>query len=633
MSEGRYKFNYDENGPYGRAVRLTTAHRRDGVHLDLGCGFGAIAEPLRDAGVDYIGADADPEGLASLAGRGFGTASIDLSDMSGTEAAIRSALDGRAIGSISLLDVIEHLPGGDDLLVLLRRLADETSAPLVISVPNVTHRDLAAKLLLAHWDYTSTGLLDRTHLVHHTEAFLTSRLAGAGWACREVMDFELNDSDQHFPADLPTLNRSTSVGLFLAMLRGSAAPHASTNQFVRVYEPATPVVADLSPATSSESGPLFTVVMRTQGKRMAALREVLLCLRGQSINDFELRLMVHMATDADAAAVETLVAELPADIAGRTHLARVNDGGRARPLNEGLAAARGRYVVCLDDDDLVLAHWLETFQRLAKEHPGRVLRAVAVSQQVTGTLSDGGKTSHRASGPVVPEFLEDFDVVRHLDISTTPLMGWAFPVSAYRDLGLRFDETLDVCEDWDYELRTLLLCGVAPTREITCIYRRWLGVETSGTLHGVEQWQQARAVIRERLDNHPALLPAGWLSAIDRNTDKRTQELDRYAAKLEFDIAELKRYGINLESRLVEVEGKRSSLTAQMVDIEGHNSRLKAQVVKAESDIAALERKQAKLRAKLKATPGEHSSPIVRGLRYAARSARRAGAVVRRQRP
>ena len=621
MSEGRYNINYDENGPYGRAVRLTTAHRQAGVHLDLGCGFGAIAEPLRDAGVDYVGADADPEGLASLVERGFGTASIDLLDMPGTEAAIRSALGGRPIGSISLLDVIEHLPGGDDLLVLLRRLADETSAPLVISVPNVTHRDLAAKLLLARWDYTPTGLLDRTHLVHHTEEFLTSRLARAGWRCREVMDFELTDSDQHFPADLPTLNRSTSVGLFLSMLRESAAAHASTNQFVRVYEPATPFITNVAAAASTDADPLFTVVMRTQGKRMAALKEVLLCLRGQTIDDFELRLMVHRATDADAAAVEALVQALPADLAGRTHLVRLQEGGRARPLNEGLAAARGRYVVCLDDDDLVLAHWLETFQGLAREHPGRVLRAVAVSQQVSATPSVDGEASHRATGPVVPEYLEEFDVVRHLDLSTTPLMGWAFPISVYRDLGLHFDETLDVCEDWDYELRTLLVCGVAPTREITCIYRRWLGVETSGTLHGVEEWQHARSVIRERLDNHPALLPAGWLSAIDRNTDKRTQELDRYAAKLELDIAELKGYGNNLESRLVEVEGHRSSLKSRIVEVE-------SDVAELERQNESLERQQAELRAAI----ADNNSLVGRGLRYATRSARRAGALVRRQR-
>jgi len=418
---------------------------------------------------------------------------------------------------------------------------------------------------------------------------------------------------------MPTLNRSTSVGLFLSMLRESAAAHASTNQFVRVFEPATSVIADVA-AAATDTDPLFTVVMRTQGKRMAALKEVLLCLRGQTIDDFELRLMVHKATDADAAAVEALVQALPADLAGRTHVVRLNDGGRARPLNEGLAAARGRYVVCLDDDDLVLAHWLETFQGLAKEYPGRVLRAVAASQRVTGTQSTDGESSHRATGPVVPEYLEDFDIVRHLDLSTTPLMGWAFPISAYRDLGLHFDESLDVCEDWDYELRTLLLCGVAPTHEITCIYRRWLGVETSGTIHGVDDWQHARTIIRERLDNHPALLPAGWLSAIDRNTDKRTQELDRYAAKLEFDIAELKGYGTNLESRLVEVEGDRSSLEARVVEVESDIAELEGQN-------KALERQHAELEAAM----GDLNSPVARGLRYAGRSVRRAGALMRRQ--
>jgi SAM-dependent methyltransferase len=623
VSEGRYSFNYDETGPYGRAVKLTIARRRAGVHLDLGCGFGAIAEPLREAGVDYLGVDADPEALASLAGRGFGTVSVDLVDMSRTETAIRSALDGRPVGSISLLDVLEHLPVGDDLLALLRRLADENSAPLVISVPNVTHRDLGAKLLLARWDYTATGLLDRTHLVHHTERFLTGRLAAAGWQCCEVMDFERNDSDQYFPADLPTLNKSTSVGLFLSKLRGSVAPHALTNQFVRVYEPVEPVAADWSPAASTDADPLFTVVMRTQGKRMAALKEVLLCLRGQTIDDFEVRLMVHNATDADAAAVEALVGALPADFAGRTHVARVTDGGRARPLNKGLEAARGSYVVCLDDDDLVFAHWLETFQGLARDHPGRLLRTVIVSQQVTAQLSAGGVASHQATGPVVPDYPEDFDIVRHLDLNTTPLMGWAFPISAYRHLGLRFDETLAVCEDWDYALRTLLLCGVAASPETTGIYRRWVGVETSGTLHGVKEWQDARRAIRERLDHDPALLPAGWLSALDRHTG--TEEFDDYATKLETDIAELKGYAGKLEADLAELKGYAGELEARVVEVEGHRGKLG-------SKISSLERERANLQAKLEAAPGDRVSPVARGQRYAAQGARWVRAVVWRHR-
>ena len=47
---------------------------------------------------------------------------------------------------------------------MLRRLADVHRAPLVLSVPNVTHKDLALKLLIGRRDVTEAGLLDHTHV-------------------------------------------------------------------------------------------------------------------------------------------------------------------------------------------------------------------------------------------------------------------------------------------------------------------------------------------------------------------------------------------------------------------------------------------------------------------------------------
>lgn len=567
MAEGRYEFNYDKNGPYGRAVALTVAHRRPGVHLDLGCGFGAIAEPLRDAGVEYVGADCDPEGLASLAARGFGTVPIDLTNIAECEAAIRDALAGRPIGSISLLDVLEHLAVGDDLLEMLRRMGDGTSAPLIISVPNVTHRDLGAKLVLARWDYTPTGLLDRTHLVHHTQEYLSDRLSASGWGCVETRDFDLVDSDQHFPDGLPTLNRSTSVGAFLSTLRETAAPHAVTNQFVRAYQP---VVVPTSPdrESSSERRPMFSVIMRTQGKRLAALREALLCLRGQTIQDFEIRLMVHRPSEDATEGLLDLLHELPAELAERVHLTLVTDGGRSRPLNQGLECARGQYVVCLDDDDLVLAHWLETFQALASERPGSVLRAGAVSQTARPVTSPRGVESHWMSGPVVLEFPEEFEIIDHLHRNYTPLMAWAFPRTAHTDLGLRFDEDLHLCEDWDFALRALQYCGVAASPEITSIYRRWEGAENSATLHQAHEWDEVRRSILDRMDAGPLLLPAGTLGSLDRQLYGRVAELDGYATKLERNLAESRGYATTLEGHLEESRRYAAKLETDIAELK-----------------------------------------------------------------
>lgn len=69
-NQPRYGFAFAWDGPYGHAVRMV--QRLDpirGVVLDLGCGHGAVAEPLGDIGYGYVGADIDEQALDALRAR------------------------------------------------------------------------------------------------------------------------------------------------------------------------------------------------------------------------------------------------------------------------------------------------------------------------------------------------------------------------------------------------------------------------------------------------------------------------------------------------------------------------------------------------------------------------------------
>ncbi len=61
----------------------------------------------------------------------------------------------------------------------------------------------------------------------------------------------------------------------------------------------------------------------------------------------------------------------------------------------------------------------------------------------------------------------------------TPFMSIAFPRGAVHDLGLRFDETLDTTEDWDFIVRCAAALGVESIREPTCVYRWWVHTGSS----------------------------------------------------------------------------------------------------------------------------------------------------------
>ncbi|GAA1240207.1 methyltransferase domain-containing protein [Oryzihumus leptocrescens] len=513
-------------------------------------------------GLTYVGADLASPGREALTKRGFESHDIDLLDTESLYERLTEILGGRPLASMSVIDTLEHITTGPEVLSVLAEFARGLSgAPLVVSVPNVSHRDVALKLLVGRWDYTETGLLDRTHVVHHTESLLDSWMTAAGWREVGALDVRFANSDQYFPTDLVALNPSTLVGQALHTISERANANATVNQFVRAYLPGA-ARGQAWPSWARTPAPFLSVIMRTQGKRLETMRDALLCLLGQSDQDFELIVLPHKVTYEVQVKVERLVSDLPEALRERCRVLPVDHGGRTRPLNVGVQAAHGDYVAILDDDDLVLGHWVETFRRLAEAKPGRVLRCVAVEQDVAETTWAGDLVAHRTVSAVRKRFPSRFDLFAHLTENFSPPVSLAFPVSVFRDLGLSFDEDLNVLEDWDLLLRSALVCGVADDPQVTSVYRRWAVGEASHTLHSREEWKATEDAIIHRLDRHVHLLPPGSVSAIRRRSQSTAligepaspQLIDKY----ERDVAELRQALLTIERELHEVRVSRS---------------------------------------------------------------------------
>ena len=256
----------------------------------------------------------------------------------------------------------------------------------------------------------------------------------------------------------------------------------------------------------------MSVLIRSQGRRLTTLADALLCLIGQENQDFEVLLLAHCVPAEAQRALEALVRDLPPDLAHRTRLILVEGGGRSRPLNVGIARAQGSYVTVLDDDDLVLGNWTSVLLETARTYPGRVVRGVAVEQDIAEDPADPQRFRTLSLPRAV--YPSDYDMLSHLVRNYTPLMALAFPRSVFRDLGLRFDEELPVVEDWDLQLRAVSVCGIATVPEVIAVYRRWATGSASHTQHDQDQWRAAERRVIQRLDSQPHLLPAGGVSAI-----------------------------------------------------------------------------------------------------------------------
>lgn len=247
--------------------------------------------------------------------------------------------------------------------------------------------------------------------------------------------------------------------------------------------------------------PFLTVVMRTQGRRAHQLAQALDALADQVDPDLEVRLVVHThGDDVDPGTVGAALAVPAARLGDRLHLHQVDGGRRGVPLNVGIAAARGRYVAFLDDDDLVTSHWVSAFRSGAEREPGRLVRTQALVRDVRLFVADDATIGEEVLGPDTSPFPARFELVAHLQENRTPICSVAIPTTALHAHGAApVDESLDALEDWDLLLRLAPPLGVVDRPEATSIVRRFVTDGESRRELGEGRWEAAHTTVRDRL--------------------------------------------------------------------------------------------------------------------------------------
>jgi regulator of replication initiation timing len=306
--------------------------------------------------------------------------------------------------------------------------------------------------------------------------------------------------------------------------------------------------------------PFLSVIVRTQGRRLVTLEDNLTSLAAQTNRDIEVVICCHDTADSDYAAVVEVMERLPRWLVERTRAIRVEGGGRAHPLAVGVAEASGRYVAFLDDDDLAFSHWVEEFAKLAKLHPGAVVRAGCATHSIDEESWECG-TGYCQIGPTTTPYPLEFDLVAHLVGNRTPNCSVAVPRSCFTDLGVSFDDELPVLEDWDMLLSASLLCGVVSTPEVTSLYRRWKRGYASHIEHREEQWELTTWSIRGRFDAKPLLVPPGTVSRLTQmemtaNTVTQLQtDLDSLKDSLATSTAEVADLWVEKGQLLARLEG------------------------------------------------------------------------------
>lgn len=145
--------------------------------LDVGCSEGGFGESLRSAlgsGARLVGVEAVPESAAAARERS------SFNDV--ITGYFPHALDGRdeRFDLISFIDVLEHIYDPRAALEAAKTFLAPGGSVLAC-LPNVQYAPVVWELIRGRWDYTDTGILDRTHVRFFTRATMVELFLSAGY--------------------------------------------------------------------------------------------------------------------------------------------------------------------------------------------------------------------------------------------------------------------------------------------------------------------------------------------------------------------------------------------------------------------------------------------------------------------
>ncbi|MCL4448678.1 MAG: class I SAM-dependent methyltransferase [Actinobacteria bacterium] len=536
IQHNEYRFEFSKDSVYDRALRLVgRLSSPPGLLIDIGCGYGPIAEPASDLGFQYIGLDLDTQSLEDLKRRGFETHQVDLDDTAGLSDLLSDLVHQVRVSGILMLDIVEHLVNPEGFLKALSEtvgLATTNAGnPIfVVSMPNVANFELGAKLLSGRWDITSTGLLDRTHLSFFTDRRLSSlmrKLALVEVARDDVI--ALPTPDQHFPVDHPAINPDTTLGEYLLWFRNSCDVFGSTYQFVRAYAHLSTGInlTDTPNRNVADREPFLTAMVYVEGPELDNLTELLLCLAAQDISDSEFDIL--LLTNSFAAQliedIKLLLDSFGSHFANRVKLLTVPSDSVQNAYNSALATVTSRYVAFLSEYDLLCSDWAVRFLEATGPGAGKVILTKGCERfiskpsdvQAFSPYTDAIKAPYiTMSGLNWSNGLKPFDLILELsNPGSVPLAAVGFPYTLFCDLNLRFDESLVFSIEkgggWDVFIKAVLICGVYECEYITAIHQRRLTspVSTDTVSNSAKIDKRMHELTLTKLDMYPLLLPVG----------------------------------------------------------------------------------------------------------------------------
>lgn len=176
------KFKYDEfNNNEFESHKLTYNLIDPNTKvLDLGCATGYLAKELLKKGCKTWGVDGDTN--AAKKAEKYCSSVI----VSNLDECTSFPFPKKSFDYVILLDVIEHLVNPENTLLIIKSYLKE-NGKIIVSTPNIAHASIRWMLFRGLFEYTSTGIMDKTHVHFYTQDGLRSLIKRVGYRVLDII--------------------------------------------------------------------------------------------------------------------------------------------------------------------------------------------------------------------------------------------------------------------------------------------------------------------------------------------------------------------------------------------------------------------------------------------------------------
>jgi len=152
--------------------------------LDVGCHSGIMGEVLKNRKqAKVIGIDTDTDALHIARERLQAALLINIEQSDWAEHLKNEGYHN--FDTILFGDVLEHTQHPERILLQAKEIL-KPDGIVIVSVPNIAHWRVRFGLLFGRFDYTESGILDRTHLRFFTRRSAKALLENSGYSVKAM---------------------------------------------------------------------------------------------------------------------------------------------------------------------------------------------------------------------------------------------------------------------------------------------------------------------------------------------------------------------------------------------------------------------------------------------------------------